>query len=151
MADELLERLAKLDACAVSDAMDAQGGTGAATGLRALSTDRKIVGRATTVRLGPDVGVKSPRHLCTAAVEASGPESIIVIANKGRTDAASWGGVLSLAAKTRGVAGVVIDGVCRDLDESREMQLPVYALGATPVTARSRVVEEDWNIQVESG
>lgn len=149
MANPLLERLAKLDACAVSDAMDANGGTGAVLGLGALSATRRIVGRAVTVRLGPDMGVKSKRHLCTAAVEHAGPDSIIVIANKGRTDAASWGGVLSLAAHERGVAGVIIDGVCRDIDESREMGLPVYARGAVPITARGRVVEEDWNVLID--
>lgn len=148
MTDDLVQRLARLDACAVSDAMDAAGVTSAVLGIRALSTDQRIAGRAVTVRLGPDIGVKSKRHLCTAAVEASGPGSVIVVANDGRTDVSGWGGILSLAAKQNGVEGVIVDGACRDLDESREMGLPVYARASVAVTARGRVVEEDWNIPI---
>lgn len=148
MTDDLVQRLARLDACAVSDAMDAAGVTSAVLGIRALSTDQRIAGRAVTVRLGPDIGVKSKRHLCTAAVEASGPGSVIVVANEGRTDVSGWGGILSLAAKQSGVEGVIVDGACRDLDESREMGLPVYARASVAVTARGRVVEEDWNIPI---
>ncbi len=148
MSDDLVARLSRLDACAVSDAMDRAGRTGAALGLGALSTGRRIAGRAVTVQLGPDDGRASKRHLCTAAVEASGPGSVIVVANNARTDAAGWGGILSLAAKTRGVEGVIIDGACRDVDESREFELPVYARVAVPVTARSRVIEYDWDTPV---
>jgi 4-hydroxy-4-methyl-2-oxoglutarate aldolase len=146
---ELIQRLSRLDTCAVSDALDRAGARGVILGLMQLSTPRRIVGEAVTVKLGPDDGRGAKRHLCTAAVEASGPSNVIVIAHNGRTDAAGWGGILSLAASQRQVAGVVIDGACRDLDESRELGLPVYARTAVPVTARGRVIEYDWNVAVE--
>lgn len=148
-ADPLVARLALLDSCAVSDAMDREGIPAAILGLERLSTDRRIVGRAVTVQLGPADGRPTTRHLCTAAVEAADAQSIIVIAHNGRCDVAGWGGVLSAAASHRGVAGVVIDGACRDIDESREMGLPVYARCAVPVTARGRIIEYDWNVPVE--
>lgn len=147
MSDPLLDRLSVLDACAISDALDRAGLSGVALGLTALSGDRRICGRAITVQLGPDDGRASKRHLGTAAAEAAGPGSVIVIAH-GRTDVAGWGGILSLAAKTRGAEGVVVDGACRDIDESREMDLPVFAHVAVPVTARGRVIEHDWNCEV---
>lgn len=149
MNDELLKRLSRLDTCAVSDAMDRAGYPAAILGLRPLSAERRIAGRAITVQLGPAGDAVPVRHLCTAAVEAAGPGTIIVIAHGGREDVAGWGGVLSLAASTRGVDGVVIDGACRDIDESREMGLPVFARSAVPVTARSRIQETDWNVPVE--
>lgn len=148
MTSSLVERLGKLDACAVSDAMDRAGRKGVALGLRALSSDKRIVGEAVTVQLGPDDGRAAKRHLCTAAVEAAGPGKVIVIAHEGRTDVAGWGGLLSLGATVRGVEGVVIDGVCRDLDESREFGLPVYGKGAVPTTARSRIIETDFEVPV---
>lgn len=148
MSDLLLERLAKLDTCALSDSLDRAGLTGVALGLKALSVDRRIVGRAVTVQLGVDDGRPSKRHLCTAAVEAAGPDSVIVIAHNGRTDVAGWGGILSLAASSRDVAGVVIDGACRDLDESRALGLPIYGLAGVPITARGRIIELDWNVPV---
>ncbi|WP_126176901.1 RraA family protein [Tsuneonella rigui] len=146
--NDFVARLRALDSCAVSDAIDASGLSGVAQGLQRLSSDRRIAGRCVTVQLAPDNGVRSPRHLCTAAVEAAGPDDVIVIEHGGRTDAAGWGGILSLAASARGIAGVVIDGAARDIDESRELDLPLFARGGTPSTARRRVVEQDWNIPV---
>lgn len=146
--DPMLERLARLDACAVSDALDRAGLNGVALGLNAVSAGARMAGRAITVQLGPDDGRPSERHLCTRAVEASAPGSVIVVAHDGRTDVAGWGGILSLAAKRRGVEGVVVDGACRDLDESRDLGLTVYARVAVPVTARGRIIETDWNVPV---
>ncbi len=150
----LLARLAGLDTCACSDAMDKLGlPPGAALGLRALTVARKVTGRVLTVQLGPLAGARSgaatpPRHLATAAIEAASPGDVIVVAASGRLDAAAWGGVLSLAAAERGVGGVIIDGACRDVDSAAGLGLPVYALAATPLTARGRHAEVEWNIPV---
>ena len=136
-----------MDTCACSDALDKLGLSGVAHGLRALTGARKIAGRVLTVKLGPATG-KPGRHLATAAIEAARPGDVIVIAAGGRLDAAAWGGVLSLAATLRGVGGVIIDGACRDVDSAAELGLPVYALGATPLTARGRHAEVAWNVPV---
>jgi 4-hydroxy-4-methyl-2-oxoglutarate aldolase len=90
------------------------------------------------------------RHLCTAAVDAAGPGKVIVISH-GRTDVAGWGGILSMGAARNAVEGVVIDGACRDVDESRTFGLTVYAKAAVPVTARGRIQELDWNVPVAFG
>ncbi len=148
MSDELVKRLGQLDSCAVSDAMDSCGIDGVTSALREVSVPRRVAGRAVTVKLVPAGDVVSKRHLCTAAIEASGPESVIVIDNAGRTEMGSWGGILTLAASNRSVAGVVTDGACRDIDEAREMAFPVYAKDNVSRTARGRVVEEDWNIPI---
>jgi regulator of RNase E activity RraA len=128
--------------------LDRLGRSGVVLGLRSLSGHRRIAGRAVTVQLGAADGRPPSRHLGSAAVDSAGPGQIIVIEHNGREDVAGWGGILSLAAKTRGVEGVVIDGACRDLDESREMDLPVYGRAAVPVTARSRIVERAWNVPI---
>ena len=49
------------------------------------------------------------------------------------------------------LAGTIVDGLARDIDESRELAYPVFARAATPSTARGRVVEEDWNGPVTVG
>lgn len=148
MADNLLERLRQLDCCAVSDALDNHGINGVAHGLGALTVRRRITGRAVTVDLKPADGQPSHRHLCTAAVEASDADSVVVIAHHGRTEVAGWGGILSLALKGRDGQGVVIDGAARDIDEALEMDLPLYGCAGVPVTARGRIVERDWNVPV---
>jgi regulator of RNase E activity RraA len=150
--DSLVERLAKLDTCAVSDAQDKLGIKGTVIGINPLYPTGRIVGRAVTVKLktkGP--GEEAARHLCTAAVEASGPGDIIVIDHRGRTDVAGWGGILSTAAKTKGVSGVIIDGASRDVDEANGLGLPLFARGAVPLTARGRIIEESTNEQIEIG
>ena len=150
--DALLARLAALDSCACSDALDRLGLLGVASGLRPLTVARRVTGRVITVALGP-VGRAGAsggrRHLGTAAIEAAQPGHVIVVAAGGRVDAAGWGGVLSLAATMRGVRGVIVDGACRDVDESTALGLPVYALAAIPATARGRQAEVGWNTPVE--
>jgi regulator of RNase E activity RraA len=148
MSQTLLSRLARLDTCAVSDALDAQGLSGVALELKALTVRKRIVGEAVTVQLGINDNREAGRHLCTAAVEASGPGKILVIAHNARTDVAGWGGLLSLSASLRGAEGVVIDGACRDIDEAIDLHLPIYGKGGVPVTARSRIVEYAWDVPV---
>jgi 4-hydroxy-4-methyl-2-oxoglutarate aldolase len=146
----LLARLAALDSCACSDAVDQLGLVGVARGLRALTVARRVTGPVITVELGrADTAVTTGRHLGTAAIESAQPGDVIVVAAGGRVDAAGWGGVLSLAATIRGVPGVIVDGACRDVDESVTLGLPVYALAAVPATARGRQAEVGWNTPVD--
>ncbi|MET8878440.1 RraA family protein [Nocardia sp. NPDC004278] len=149
MSENIMARLGAVDTGALSDALDRLGRTGAVLGLARLSGEGKVVGRAVTVQLGDFGGEVPDRHLCTAAVEASDTDSVIVVANRGRTEAASWGGILSVAAHGRGVAGIVIDGATRDLDEVRDLGLRLHARTSVQVSARGRFVEVDWNVPVE--
>lgn len=148
---DLQARLRALDTCAVSDALDRHGIRGVLHGLHSLAAARPFAGRAVTVRLGPPVdGDTLPKqHLGTAAVDASGPGHVIVVAHQGRTDCAGWGGLLSRACAARGIEGVVVDGAARDLAEAVAVGLPVHARAATPVTARTRAVEHAWAEPVE--
>lgn len=148
--DELLQRLLKLDTCAVSDALDRLGLPGAVLGIAPTAPPARVGGRVVTVKLVNADGRQSHRHLGTAAIEAASPGDVIVIENP-RLDAAGWGGILSAAAKARGVAGVIVDGAARDIDESRELALPVFARAAVPRTARGRLIEESFNQPIMVG
>lgn len=143
--DDLVTRLAALDSCAVSDAMDRHGMAGVAAGIRPLTSTARIAGRVVTVKLKGAGGEESTRHLGTAAIEAGTPGDVIVIDHQGREDAAGWGGILSTAAKHKGLSGVIVDGACRDVDEARSLAFPVFATASTPRTARGRAVEESFN------
>lgn len=150
--DAHVERLAKLDTCAVSDAQDKLGIKGTVIGIHPLYPTGRIAGRAITVKLkSKGDREESKRHLCTAAVEAADPGDIIVIDHRGRTDVAGWGGILSTAAKTKNLAGVIIDGATRDVDEACGLDLPLFAKAAVPLTARGRIIEESTNEQIEIG
>jgi regulator of RNase E activity RraA len=129
--------------------MDRLGLKGATFGVRPMWPCPKVAGRAVTMKIKP-VGLEKPKqHLGTAAIVAANPGDIIVIDNGGRPDTSCWGGLLSLASKAKGISGVVIDGACRDIDESREVAFPVYARGVVPMTARGRVMQESFNQEIE--
>ena len=145
-------RLARLDSCAVSDALDTLGLKGVASGIERLATDRRISGRVVTVKLEADDGRPvASRHLGTTAIETAQPGDVIVLEQRTGVDAACWGGNLSLGAQLRGVAGVVIDGPGRDMDEARQYEFPVFARAHTARTARGRIVETGTNVPITVG
>lgn len=139
---DFVARLNKLDGCAISDAVDKLGLKGAVTGFLQMTSKRRIAGQVLTIKLGvgePPPGV--PRHIGTTAIEAAQPGDIIVVEQLSGIPAAAWGGILSHGANLRGVAGVIAEGPVRDVDEARQLDFPVYARGATTLTARGRIVE----------
>jgi 4-hydroxy-4-methyl-2-oxoglutarate aldolase len=148
---DVLPRLSPYDSCIVSDAIDKLGLTGVAAGLSRHSTDKKLVGRVLTVKLESADGRLAERHLCTAAIEAASPGNIIVVEHHSRADCAGWGGLLSRAAMVRGIPGVIVDGLCRDIDESRELGFTVFARGVIPTTARGRIIETEFNTPITVG
>jgi 4-hydroxy-4-methyl-2-oxoglutarate aldolase len=137
----LRARLVKVDTCVLSDALDRLGLRGVAFGLARLAGTGRVAGRVITVTLGPAEGGVAARHLCTAAVEQGGPGDVIVVEHHAHAQAAGWGGILSFAARDRGIEGVIVDGMARDIDEAQEFGFPVFAAGAVPATARGRVME----------
>jgi len=152
---EIVTRLERLDSCAVSDALDKLGLKGCVTGLAPLTSKRRIAGRVHTVKLvakdaaPPASG--APRHLGTTAIEAAEPGEIIVVEQRTGIDAGSWGGILSVGASLKGIAGVIADGPVRDVDEARALDFPIFARGATARTARNRVVEAATDVPVTIG
>ena len=139
--NEFVSRLRKLDTCAVSDALDKLGLKGEVTGIHRFTTDQRIAGRVLTVKLDRAEGRTSTRHLCTAAIEAANPGDIIVVEQSTGLDAASWGGNLAIGAQMRGVAGVIVEGPVRDIDDCRRIDFPVFARTHTARTARGRILE----------
>lgn len=150
--DQYVERLRKIDACAVSDAVDQLGIGGVTTYLEQKSGSGRIAGRAVTVKLGTgDPPPGPPRHLGTTAIELSGPDNIIVVEQRSGVEAGCWGGLLTLGASVRGVAGVVADGPVRDIDEARGYDFVIFTHTTTSRTARGRVVEKATNEPVMIG
>jgi 4-hydroxy-4-methyl-2-oxoglutarate aldolase len=145
-------RLGKLDSCAISDALDSLSLPGAVTGIQRLATRKRICGRVLTVTLEAAAGRAPPtRHLCTAAIEAAAPGDVIVVQQRTGIDAAGWGGVLSTSAAVKGLAGVIVEGPARDIDESEQLAFPVFARNATARTARRRIQETACNEPVQVG
>lgn len=141
MSDTLTDRLRRLDACALSDTIDRLKLPSAVTGIAPRSVRKRIAGRVRTVKLEAANGRTTTHHLCTTAIEAADPGDVIVVEQKSGIDAAGWGGILSMGALTKGVAGVIVEGPARDIDEAIDFGFPVYSRSATARTARGRIIE----------
>ncbi|GMA28853.1 RraA family protein [Arenivirga flava] len=135
----LRERFAKLDTAAVSDALDQFGLPSGVAGLPLATAAAPVIGYAVTAVMEPYTGGAAGAHILTDVVDRANDQDVLVIDNGGRLDVSTWGGILALGAVSRGVRGVLIDGACRDVEESRQLGLPVYARGAVPATARGRL------------
>jgi regulator of RNase E activity RraA len=149
---EAVARLRKLDVCAVSDALDRLGLPSAVGGIAQYAGATRIAGRVIAVRLGvgePPDG--APRHLCSTAIERGGVDDVIVVEQRTGIEAGSWGGLLSLGAAVRGIAGVIVDGPVRDIDEARGLGFPVFARSLTARTARGRIVELGTDLTLSIG
>jgi regulator of RNase E activity RraA len=141
MSESLVDRLRRLDTCAVSDALDRLSLPSAVTGIGPRSVRQRIAGRVRTVKLEAANGRTAKHHLCTTAIEAADAGDVIVIEQRSGIDAAGWGGILSIGAQTKGVSGVIVDGPARDIDEATDLGFPVYARAVTARTARGRIIE----------
>ncbi|MEZ5708770.1 MAG: RraA family protein [Blastomonas sp.] len=151
-SDPNIDRLAAIDCCALSDALDSLQLAGAVTHLPQRSGQGRIAGRAVTFKVAPgDPPPGPPRHLGTAAIAASDAQSIIVVEQTSGVEAGCWGGLLTRGAIMQKVRGVVADGPVRDIDEARDLGFPIFASRTTSFTARGRIVDQGTNIPVSIG
>ncbi|KAF3397788.1 Protein DlpA [Penicillium rolfsii] len=141
----ILRRLFALDTNTVSDALDFLGLQGATYGIRPLWDCPKIVGRASTVKVGPKTDVAPTKHLITPVIEAVTTDDCILVIAGGTEGISCWGDIIANAAKEKRIRGTIIDGMSRDIDGSRDIHYPVYGRGVTMISARNRLV------QLESG
>jgi regulator of RNase E activity RraA len=140
----LLHRLSALDTNTVSDALDFLSLKGATYGLRPLWDCPKIVGRASTVKVGPKPdAAPTAAHLLTPVIDAVTTDDRILVISGGIDGVSCWGDITANASKAKRIRGTIIDGMSRDIDGSREVGYPVYGRGVTMISARDRVVQVD--------
>jgi len=119
------KRLLQYGTGPVSDAL----GKGGAMdhGMRPWSASAKMAGPAYTVQ------VHTADILMVSKALAECPAGhVLVIDGHGERNTALWGGLTTLSAALKGLAGVVIDGAIRDLADIRGSQLPVFARAVVP-------------------
>jgi 4-hydroxy-4-methyl-2-oxoglutarate aldolase len=104
----------------------------------------RIAGPAFTIRTG-----KHDNLMFHASIYLAQPGDVIVV-EAGDDEMAVAGGNVCAIAQRRGVAALVVDGVIRDVVESREHRFPVFARGISPIPAK-RVGEGGMNVQIRCG
>ena len=100
-----------------------------------INPGRKLIGRARTVRCFDDF------LSIVDALSQSLAGDVLIIDTQGSTRAVI-GELFSLEAHRRQLAGIVIDGGCRDTETLAGLDLPVYAKHRTPVSGTVQHLHE---------
>jgi 4-hydroxy-4-methyl-2-oxoglutarate aldolase len=110
----------------------------------------KIVGPAATAVLRPVL--KSDNRSYTnyhlKILDEAAPGSVLVYVLEDGLEVSGIGNLMATTAKVRGLAGAVIDGGARDVDEIEEIGLPVFCRSFTPATVVGRYVSAAMQIPV---
>jgi regulator of RNase E activity RraA len=114
--------------------------------IRAVVPDRRIAGTAVTVSIPGDDST-----LLHHALGYVRPGDVVVIDRVGDRRFACWGGALTVAAKAKDIAGVVIDGMATDFGEIRAHDLALWCRGPSPITTRLHVHGGAMNVPVSVG
>jgi regulator of RNase E activity RraA len=145
------KRFERLSTTNLADALDQVGLRGAVIGIRPLFGMPRVIGRAVTIKITAAGMTKSKRHLGVDAIASAESGDVIAIDNRGDLYNNCWGEILSCAAQKKGVTGVFVDGAARDIDFCQEIGFPVFARGVVPITARGRIMQEDFNCPIRLG
>ncbi|MEA3136983.1 MAG: 3-hexulose-6-phosphate synthase / 6-phospho-3-hexuloisomerase, partial [Thermoplasmata archaeon] len=121
---ELREAFLQCSTSNVSDAMHRKGAMDG--GIVARQTGARIAGRAVTVFTADGDWAKP-----VEAIDQAMLGDILVVDSRG-TQTAMWGELASHSSQVKGLAGVVIDGAIRDIDDIRAMGFPAWSRWVVP-------------------
>ena len=147
-SDPNVARAAKLDTATLSDALDKFGINGQCYRIKPRGTAFRMAGRAWTLLSGP---AGNPAGTVGDYIDDVPPGSVIVLDNGGRDNATVWGDILTEIANRRGIAGTVIDGICRDVALCLELGYPVFSRDHWMRTGKDRVQVEATGVPVNIG
>ncbi len=143
--------LARLPTATIANALDDVGKlVNCPVVLRAVAPGMAFVGPAVTVQVvAGDAGTYTSADFRVGAmIDAAQTGDVIVVSAQGARSS-TWGGMASLAAKVKGIAGLVVDGGVRDIDEMVEHRFPVFARHTVPTTGRTRLKVNAINVPIE--
>lgn len=147
-ADKNVERASKLDTATVSDALDRFGLNGQCYKVKPRDHTFRMTGRAYTLLY---MVAGDPPGTVGDYVDDVPPGSVLVLDNGGRESGTIWGDILTEVAHRRGIAGTVIDGLCRDVALCIKLGYPVFAKDHWMRTGKDRVQLDATNVPVSIG
>lgn len=153
-ADPLIAGFQRSTVASVADAVDQVAGRrGFLSHDMQPRVPGRFVGRARTALVKPAPPDKALPALAVKhsveMIEDARPGEVGVIVMEDGLNVAAIGGLMATAAVSRGMAGMILDGGVRDLEEIRGLGLPVFARSVTPATAVGRYASVAKDISVE--
>jgi regulator of RNase E activity RraA len=138
------------DLCSnVSDVLDSLGlrGAVAASHVRPIIPGKRIVGPAVTVRSIPERKTPTQGYITKDIIRMSTreiyyiaePGDIFIADFGGNLDVSNMGGQSCTVAQSCGVIGAICNGAVRDVPTILDLDYPVWAKGATPMTGKFRM------------
>ena len=141
LEEEIREMLMKVTTPNVSDAMHRAKGM---EGIRPIVRGKKVVGKAVTVYTMDGDWAKS-----VEAIDIAGEGDVIVIKCSGDGKAV-WGELATRSCMNKGIAGVIVDGAVRDVDDIVKLDFPVFAKKVVPNAGEPKGFGEI-NVRIECG
>lgn len=115
----------QLRALGTSTLHEAQGRTGALPStIRPVWKGAFLAGPALTVKVKPGDNLAIHHAVAIAA-----PGDILLVESGGYPDSGVWGEVLTIAARHKGIQGLVVNGSVRDVDRLEALSFPVFSRG----------------------
>lgn len=134
----------------VSDVLDRFGIRGILSGFHSISTGAKIVGTAMTVKeLSGDLGEYSLEDFRIGEVIDNAESGDVIILDNGGRKVSTWGYLASLNAKLKGIAGAIVYGGVRDIEEIRGLNFPVFAEHIILTSGKRRIKVESMNVPIK--
>lgn len=141
---ELIERIRDYRSCDLSDAMNR---TQTLIGIKPIYKPmERVVGPAITVNsVVPSIDAGK------MALATSQPGDVLVVTAPFSTGHAVWGGNLAFGTKSRGIAGLIVDGSIRDVGEIRNVDLPTFARDIATAAAPIHSPQGEVNVPIACG
>jgi regulator of RNase E activity RraA len=114
--------------------------------IKAVFKQAKVVGPAFTIRIPVNDSA-----MIYYAMQKAPKGSVIVIDRQGDGVYACAGEIVVLAAKSLGMAGIVVDGPSTDSIAIEEIGFPVFSTGLSPVTTTLLGLTGEYDLPVQCG
>ena len=137
---DLVEQFKGVSTSAIGSVLDEMGITGIVLNIKPLVPGSHFVGTAYTVKqVTGAYGSYPPLGLALSAVVDNACSGDVIMIDNGGQQVSTWGGLAAIAAKLRGVEGLVVDGGIRDRDEIIGHGFPAFSRHVVALSGRTRI------------
>lgn len=134
----ILEILKKYSTPTLSDALDSLDINGGLESIKPQSNNCNISGIAFTVKYREPTIYEKSLNKAADFIDNVPENNVIILANNGRTDCTVWGGILTRVAQLKNIQGTIIDGMCRDIEEIKYSNYPIFTKGVYMKSGKGR-------------
>ena len=118
----MIHELSKFSTATIHEALGKSGNL--PSGIKPVARGMKVCGPAYTVQT-----IACDNKIIHRGYANANSGDVLVVHCSDYYEAGYWGDLMSLGAKTKGIAGLVIDACVRDSDDIEAMNFPVFSRG----------------------